>query len=133
MFGHTTPKVVERALSVTLMGDDEEQMASAIYPALVVSEQKTYLVSSLGAVEAVSESGGPWSLGGVEFSVAAQNAVVGQTLYFAAVSLKGGQCVVNVTYQEGVLQPERVQMILEGVAKRLKMLLDNEEYERNRL
>lgn len=89
-----------------------------------VAVSKTFCVSSL--VESESESYGPWQLKGTEFSVSAQKSQVGPMLYFAMASMKDGQCVINVSYEEDILQTGVVRRILEGVERRLIMLLEAE-------
>lgn len=124
MFTHRTPLPVANALGLTAIGEDDESIAAGIYNVLDVAVTKTFCVSSL--VESESQSSGPWQLKGTEFSVAAQKARVGPMLYFAIGSMKDGECVINVSYEEGVLQSRVVRKILEGVERRLIILLGAE-------
>lgn len=124
MFTHHTPLPVANALGLTAIGEDDESIATGIYNVLDVAVSKTFCVSSL--VESESESYGPWQLKGTEFSVSAQKSQVGPMLYFAMASMKDGQCVINVSYEEDILQTGVVRRILEGVERRLIMLLEAE-------
>ena len=124
MFTHHTPLPVANALGLTAIGEDYEAITTGIYNVLDVAVTKTFCVSSL--VESNSQSSGPWQLKGTEFSVSAQKSQVGPMLYFAMASIKDGQCVINVSYEEGVLQTAVVRKIIEGVEKRLLMLLEAE-------
>lgn len=124
MLTHHTPLPVANALGLTAIGEDDESITTGIYNVLDVAVTKTFCVSSL--VESESESYGPWQLKGTEFSVSAQKSQVGPMLYFAMASMKGGQCVINVSYEEDILQTEVVRRILEGVERRLIMLLEAE-------
>lgn len=47
-------------------------------------------------------------------------------LYFAIASIKGGQYVINVSYEDNILQTGVVERILQGVERRLNMLLEAE-------
>lgn len=47
-------------------------------------------------------------------------------LYFAITSLERGDCVINASYEEGALKPRVARKILDGVERRLMMLLESE-------
>ena len=48
----------------------------------------------------------------------------GAALYFAILSVKGGACVMNVDYQEGVLKDDLVERVISGVERRLLEVLE---------
>lgn len=124
MLTHHTPLPVANALGLTAIGEDDETIATGIYNVLDVAVTKTFCVSSL--VEPKIESLGPWQLKAIEFSVSAQKSQVGPMLYFAMASMKDGQCVINVSYEEGKLQNGVVRRVLKGVERQLIMLLEAE-------
>ncbi|KAJ5987160.1 hypothetical protein N7451_011525 [Penicillium sp. IBT 35674x] len=125
LFTHQTPLPVSNALGLESIGEDDEAIAAGIYNVLDVAIVKTFCVSSL--VESESPSSGPWQMKGVEFSVSAQKSQVGPMFYLAMASIKHGQCTINVSYEEGVLQSEVISKTLEGVERRLTMLLEAEK------
>ncbi|KAJ5917575.1 hypothetical protein N7466_011129 [Penicillium verhagenii] len=124
MLTHHTPLPVANALGLTAIGEDDETIMTGIYHVLDVAVTKSFCVSSL--VEPNFESFGPWQLESAEFSVSAQKSQVGPMLYFAMASVKDSQCVINVSYEEDILQNGVVRRILEGVERRLIMLLEAE-------
>jgi len=124
MFTHHTPLPVANALGLPAIGEDDESITTGIYNVLDVAVTKAFCVSSL--VESESESPGPWQLKCTEFSVSAQKSQVGPMLYFAMASVKDGQCVINVSYEDNILQTGVAERILQGVERRLNMLLEAE-------
>lgn len=125
LFTHQTPLPVSNALGLKAIGEDDEAIAAGIYNVLDVAVGKTFCVSSL--VESDSPSSGPWQMKDVEFSVSAQKSQVGPMFYLAMASMKNGQCTINVSYEEGVLQSGAISKTLEGVERRLTMLLEAEK------
>ncbi|KAJ5554151.1 hypothetical protein N7513_004110 [Penicillium frequentans] len=125
LFTHQTPLPVSNALGLKAIGEDDEAIAAGIYNVLDVAVGKTFCVSSL--VESESQSSGPWQMKDIEFSVSAQKSQVGPMFYLAMASIKNGQCTINVSYEEGVLQSGVISKTLEGVERRLTMLLEAEK------
>lgn len=124
--GHTPPAVMS-SLSSTLIGEDVEDFAESL-KAVAIFSKCCWMLSNLGVVDGANtgDSAPGWSIDGIEFAASAFGNAWGYILYCGAVSLKGGDCVVNVTFQEGVITREKVNKLLEGVQARLRVLLHNE-------
>lgn len=119
-----TSPVVQDVLSLSrLMPADEEPFADAIFSTMRTVLPNCFSLSNLGAVTP-NRTIGSWTISGMEFSVAAYGTGVGPVLYFAVISVKGGACVVNVDYQEGIIEDEVVNRVISGVEKRLLSMLN---------
>lgn len=115
-----TPEPIRDSLIPT--PEDEEPFASQIMPNISIAAEGSYAISNLGAVDRNFdhvEGHGSWELGAIEFSCCATAPCVGSLFYFAVLSLKGGGCAVNVSYEKGVLPDEKIQSILEKVKQRM--------------
>ena len=103
-----TSPLVQNVLSISkLMPTDEEAFAGAIFATMRTVLPNIFSLSNLGAFipppATDSETGG-WTITSMEFSVSSYRMDFGAALYFAIISIKGGACVMNVDYQEGVLR-----------------------------
>lgn len=61
----------------------------------------------------------------MEFSVAATKPCVRYMLNFGVVSSRSGDCVIHVTYNEGVLEDKLVLRLLENMEMRLGYILES--------
>lgn len=126
----TTSALVQDVLTMyKLMPSDDEPFGEAIFGAMSAVVPHCFALSNLGAFAPASnpgseEAGGAWTISNMEFSVAATKISVGPALYFAVISVKGGACVVNVNYQEGVLEDEMITRMISGIERRLLAVLD---------
>lgn len=59
----------------------------------------------------------------MEFPLSSYRIGFGAPLYFAIISVKGGACVMNVDYQEGVIEDDLVERVISGVERRLLQIL----------
>jgi hypothetical protein len=118
----------QNAVSLSrLMPADQEPFADAIFGTMRTILPNSFVLSNLGAFTpsliSDSEVGG-WTINNMEFSVSAYGTGVGSSLYFAVISVKGGACVINVDYQEGILEDDLVTRVISGVERRLLEILD---------
>ena len=130
-----TPVPIQDLLLLSKSNDDEEAVASQLLPGIGVMAEHSYCMSNLGAFEQRvggdgngmqgDEETGPWKIGDIEFTCSATAPCCGYLLYFAVLSLKGGACMVNISYVKGVLEDERVTMIIDKIELRLKALLES--------
>ena len=120
--------LVQDALSISkLMPVDEEAFAGAIFAAMRTVIPNCFSISNLGAftpAPASASETGSWATSNMEFSVSSQRIGFGCALYFAIISVKGGGCVMNVDYQQGVLEDELIKCLISGIERRLLQVLD---------
>jgi hypothetical protein len=129
---NTTPVPIQDLLLLSTAGEDEEALAAHVFPGIGVMAERAYSISNLGAFEQRTdgddvqggEETGPWRIGAIEFSCAATKPCCGYVLYFAVLSLKGGACMINITYVKGVLEDERVRVMIDRIEQRLNALLE---------
>jgi hypothetical protein len=118
-----TSPVVQDSLSLSrLMPPDEEPFADAVFSTMRTVLPNSFCLSNLGAVNPGPAPGG-WTISNMEFSVGAYGTGLGPVLYFAIISVKGGDCVVNIDYREGIVEDELVKRVISGVERRLLSLL----------
>jgi hypothetical protein len=130
-----TPVPIQDLLLLSKVSEDEEAVAAQILPGIGVMAEHSYCMSNLGVFEQRvggdgngmhgDEDTGPWKIGAIEFTCSATAPCCGYLLYFAVLSLKGGACMINISYVKGVLEDERVKMILERIELRLTALLES--------
>jgi len=116
---HSTPTPIQDLIFPA--PEDEELFASQIIPNIGVAAKGSHTISNLGTVDSKfgrNEGHEPWELSAIEFSCCATKSCTGSVLYFAVMSLKGGECVINVSYEKGVLEDEKVREIIEKIRKR---------------
>lgn len=129
---NTTPVPIQDLLLLSTAGEGEEALAAHVFPGIGVMAERAYSISNLGAFEQQTdgdgdqggEETGPWRIGAIEFSCAATKPCCGYVLYFAVLSLKGGACMINITHVKGVLEDERVTMMIDRIEQRLNALLE---------
>jgi hypothetical protein len=122
-----TSPLVQNVLSISkLMPADEEAFASAIFATMRTLLPNIFSLSNLGAftpAPASDSDTGSWTITNMEFSVSSYRIGFGAALYFAIISVKGGACVMNVDYQEGVIEDDLVERVIAGVERRLLRIL----------
>ncbi|KPM35887.1 hypothetical protein AK830_g10677 [Neonectria ditissima] len=121
MTRHTAGKGVRSWIGVTLMGTDLEDVVKTAFPSISLLLKPTYAVSNVGAFlgRAATEEGenaGPWQIEDMQFSAAAVNGTQGThgAIYHVA-GVKGGDTVINATYEDGIVTREMAEGILERV------------------
>jgi len=123
-----TPIPVQDFMVMSSFRKEEEAFAKQVLPLVGVMTERARSLSNLGVFDGDvgKEDGeeGEWGIGNVEFSVAATKPCVGNILYFGIVSLRGGDCVIHVTYNEGVLEDELVSRLLKSMELRLGYLVE---------
>lgn len=118
-----TPTPIQDSMFPT--PEDEEGFSTNIMPNLSITTEGSYTISNLGAVDSTFgqvEGDEPWRLSAIEFSCCATKACIGSILYFAVVSLKGGECAINASYEKGVIQDEKVKEIMKKIEQRLNLI-----------
>jgi Alcohol acetyltransferase len=120
-----TPIPVQDFMAMSSFQKEEEAFAAKILPSIGLTTERAYSLSNLGVFDD-GEAGdeGPWRIGNLEFSVGSTKPCVGYMLYFGVVS-SNGVCVINVTYNKGVLEGRIVTMLLKRMELRLAYLLEN--------
>ncbi|KAK9350309.1 alcohol acetyltransferase [Lipomyces doorenjongii] len=113
-------------LTVPLLGIDDEEFASQLFPNIGRVSNNAFLVSNIGAFQGMTNDLSPgWTIGHVEFSAAATKASCGTAgIVFNVASVEKGDLVVNASYEEGVLKPETVRKVMKGIKERLTLLLE---------
>ncbi|KKY23030.1 putative peroxidase family protein [Phaeomoniella chlamydospora] len=108
--------------SINLIGPDDEHYVAQMVPAIGQQLKQAFLVSNLGAFDPAS-SASPWTISDVEFSAGATKGGIGTDVVFNMASVKGGDCVINLTYEKGVLDPDMVRKLIQGVKTRLEVMI----------
>jgi hypothetical protein len=108
------------------MPADEEPFADVIFGTMRTILPNSFVLSNFGAFtpSLISDSGRWLDYQHMEFSVSAYGTGVGSSLYFAVISVKGGACVINVDYEEGIFEDDVVTRVISGVETRLLEILD---------
>lgn len=120
-----TPIPVQDFMALSSFQKEEEAFAAKILPSIGLTTERAYSLSNLGVFDGGKAANeGPWKIGNLEFSAASTKPCVGYMLYFGVVS-SDGNCVINVTYNKGVLEGRIVTMLLKRMELRLAYLLDN--------
>lgn len=118
-----------------LMGEDDEEVGK--FTGMALYQKNSFLVSNLGIFEqkATKEPGdgeevveggggeGKWKVKDILFSVGAVRANIYSAMMFNVASVKGGDCVICVNWQEGVLEAGMVERVLKAVEGRLEVLV----------
>ncbi|KAN0103245.1 Alcohol acetyltransferase [Hyaloscypha variabilis] len=124
-----TPIPVQDFMVMSSFRKEEEAFAKQILPSIGLTTERAWSLSNLGVFDGQVTEGeeveGPWRIGNVEFSVASTKSCVGYMLYFGVVSLRRGDCVIHVTYNEGALEDEMVLRMLGSMEQRLGYLLES--------
>ncbi|KAK9311646.1 alcohol acetyltransferase [Lipomyces starkeyi] len=113
-------------VAAKLVGEDIEEFASQGFHNIRLFTNYSLLVSNLGVFRQIrGEVSGGWNIKHVEFSAGATKASVGNAgIVFNVASAELGELVINASYEEGVLKPETVRKVMEGLEKRLKLLTE---------
>ena len=111
-------------LTGKLLGEDEED-AGTFY-GLGLYQNNSFLMSNLGAfLPQVEMEDGGWGIKDVGFSAGAIRASMGDFgIVVNIASVQDGDCLICATYEKGVLKDEMVKRVLDGVIRRLELLLE---------
>ncbi|KAF7556260.1 hypothetical protein G7Z17_g1539 [Cylindrodendrum hubeiense] len=121
MTRHTTGKGIRSWIGVNLMGSDLEDVVKTAFPSISLLLNPTYAISNVGAFFGKTEgedtgNARPWQIEDLQFSAAAVNGTQGtHGAIFHVAGVKGGDTVVNATYEDGVITREMAEGILERV------------------
>ncbi|KAK7413346.1 hypothetical protein QQX98_007790 [Neonectria punicea] len=120
----------------SLLGPDLEGFVDRVLGELGRVTSKSFLVSNLGAFttetrEAKGEEGSPqqqrWRIEDVQFSAGSVNGNAGSRGFvFNVAGTKGGDTVVNVSYEEGVVSREMAEDLLKLTMDKIESLLESE-------
>lgn len=113
------------------IGLDLEDFVSKSMPLIGVGLSPTFLVSNVGpfspeanGVDASKLGSGEWSISDLIFSAAPTNGRQGtHGPIFSVAGLKGGDTVITASYEDGVLEREAAQEILDATVARLEALV----------
>ncbi|KAK7427382.1 hypothetical protein QQZ08_006151 [Neonectria magnoliae] len=114
-------KAMRSWMGVTLMGPDLEDVVNSAFPTIGRLLNPTYFVSNVGAFFGNTtgdegEHAGPWRIEDMQFSSGAVNGTQGtHGAIFHVAGVKGGDTVINATYEDGIVTREMAEGILERV------------------
>lgn len=116
----------------TLIGNTIEDFMTTSMPRIGHFTSDTYLVSNLGpfsstpkGITTTSDAEETWTINDMQFSAAATNGNVGsRSLVLNVAGVAGGDTVINVSYEDGIIDRETVDAILEKAMEKLDWLLD---------
>lgn len=115
--------VLQDFLTGQLLGEDEEEVGT-LY-GLGLYQNNSFLMSNIGVFSPkVDMADNGWSVIDVAFSAGTIRAALGDVgIILNVASAQSGDCVICSTYEEGVLKDDMVQSVLEGILKRLKLVI----------
>lgn len=116
----------------TLIGNTIEDFMTTSMPRIGHFTSDAYLVSNLGpfssipkGVATTGDAKEAWAIDDMQFSAAATNGNVGtRSLVLNVAGVAGGDTVINVSYEDGVIDRETVGAVLEKAMEKLDWLLD---------
>ncbi|KAK4062905.1 hypothetical protein Trihar35433_8700 [Trichoderma harzianum] len=116
----------------TLIGNTIEDFMTTSMPRIGHFTSDTYLVSNLGSFSSTpkgfatkGDAKETWTINDMQFSAAATNGNVGsRSLVINVAGVAGGDTVINVSYEDGIIDRETVDAILEKAMEKLDWLLD---------
>lgn len=124
--------------SAVFLGTSLEDFVARAFGSFKMSLPRTIHVSNLGpftptATNSKTDNGGqksseknpgPWKVEEVQFSVGATNGTVGtRGIILSGAGIRGGDTIINATYEEGIVTRERAEDVLEGLMNRLEALI----------
>ena len=88
-------------------------------------QNNSFLISNLGVFEPREDmADGGWSIKEVGFSAGAVRATLSDFgIVFDVASIRGGNCLISATYEEGVLKDEMVKEVMMALLARIKLLV----------
>lgn len=119
---YNSDAVLQSYLTCRLLGEDNEEVGS--FYGLGLYLNNSFLISNIGVFDpkGIMKDGG-WSVKDVGFGAAAIRAAVGDYgPVFSVASVKGGDCMIAATWEDGVLEEEMVKNVLKAISARLGVL-----------
>jgi hypothetical protein len=113
-------------LTVSLLGEDEEDYTSQFLPGYRNSQRNCFFVSNLGAFAPSHHHHSPlggWTISNMEFSAGAIKAGYGANLSFDVTGVAGGDTVIHVSAEKGSFRDGFVSSLLERIQKRLEAII----------
>ncbi|KAN0095535.1 Alcohol acetyltransferase [Hyaloscypha variabilis] len=88
-------------------------------------QNNSFLISNLGVFEPREDMvDGGWSIKDIGFSAGTIRAALGDFgIVFDVASVKGADCLISATYEQGVLKDEMVKEVLVALLARIKLLV----------
>lgn len=115
-----TDSAIRAVRSCQNMNSELEHILNRLMPFAGTVLTSTTLVSNLGAFIPGKTDNPTWSITDTQFSAAASNGAQGsQGPIFNVSGVKGGDTVVNVAFEEGVISRDEVQRILDITVARI--------------
>ncbi|KAH7126227.1 alcohol acetyltransferase [Dactylonectria estremocensis] len=128
-------KFMRSWMAGTLLGSTLESFVEKTLGGMGRVTSNSFLVSNLGAfaVQRTGTTGGEqklpqrWRIDDMQFSAATVNGNVGSRGFvFNVVGVKGGDTVINLSYEEGVVSRETAEDLLELTMDKINLLLASE-------
>ncbi|KAH8722026.1 alcohol acetyltransferase-domain-containing protein [Ilyonectria robusta] len=136
MLKHIPNKFMRSWMAGTLLGGDLESFVNKALEGMGRVTSKSFFVSNLGAFT-VQTSGATgeeqieqprWGIEDVQFSAATVNGNVGSRGFvFNVAGVRGGDTVVNVSYEEGVVSRGQAEDLLALTMDKIESLLESEQ------
>ncbi|KAI9737637.1 MAG: hypothetical protein M1818_005641 [Claussenomyces sp. TS43310] len=111
-------------LAVRLLPVEEEAFWAPLAPTLGQAHNE-FELSDLGASK--SDATEPRRIDGVQCSAGATNASVEHTLTFIVGSVASGPCVINLTYEEGLLDEDMARLLAKRIRQRSLVVMEGRE------
>ncbi|KAF4445493.1 hypothetical protein F53441_10788 [Fusarium austroafricanum] len=114
---------------VKQLGTDLEQVVDRAFPSLSLLLKPTFSVSNIGVFSNIQagddqESRGRWQIDDMQFSAGAVNGTQGtHGAIFHVAGVKGGDTIINATYEDGIVAREMADGILERTVARILELV----------
>ncbi|KAL7907403.1 alcohol acetyltransferase [Trichoderma velutinum] len=116
----------------TLIGNTIEDFMTSSMPRLGHFTSDTYLVSNLGpfssipkGVATTGDAKETWTIDDMQFSAGATNGNAGsRSVVLNVAGVAGGDTVINVSYEDGIMNKETVDAIVQKAMEKLDWLLD---------
>lgn len=122
---HATYKsgtIMQDFLVCKIFGGDMEDVS---FYGLGIFQNNSFLISNLGLFEPKEDMlDGGWSITDIGFSAGTVRATLSDFgIVFNVTSVKGGDCLISATYEEGVLKDEMVKRVLRALLVRIMVLI----------
>ncbi|KAI5458972.1 alcohol acetyltransferase [Mariannaea sp. PMI_226] len=98
-----------------------EDMLSSTFPMLGVYMNNSLNISNLGAFK-TTERAGPWKIDDMSFSASCVNGNIFSPVSFQIVGVDGGNTVVMVSYEDGIVSEDMISGMLEGTFERIEAM-----------
>lgn len=121
-FQGSLPAVILNNVRGKVLGLDLEDMLEKGMSLLGLFMSNSFILSSLGPFSGPSEG---WQIDEIQFAAAVTQRSAGVNgLVINVAGIKGGDTIINISYEDGVLEPELVEGVLRSVVAKIGYLTE---------